>query len=67
MTQRDGMGKEVGGGFRWGTSGNSVRLYFSGLQNQCIHVLAIINSAVMNIGIEQSFGLCGRGRGWDDL
>ena len=51
----------------------------------CFHVLAIINSAVMNIGVhvvtitlymrqqkrhwctEQSFGLCGRGRGWDDL
>ena len=74
----------------------------------CFHVLAIINSAAMNIGvhvslsilvflgvyvqqwdcwefrkmvmttlyarqqkrhryIEQSFGLCGRGQGWDDL
>ena len=30
MTQRDGMGKEVGGGFRMGNSENSVRFYFLG-------------------------------------
>ena len=29
----------------------------------CFHVLAIINSAA----IEQSYVLCGRGRGWEDL
>ena len=29
------MGRVVGAGFRMGNSGNSVRLYFSGLQNHC--------------------------------
>ena len=37
----------------------------------CFHVLAIINSAARQQKrhwfMEQSFGLCGRGRGWDDL
>ena len=32
------------------------------------HVLAIINSAAMDIGVhEQTFGLYGRRWGWDDL
>ena len=55
MTQRDGMGREVGGGFRWGTHANTWLIHVNVWQKPLQYCKVISFQLIRNKGKKKAY------------